>query len=155
MATNYVLAIKHYTGKYDSIDFMKDCILVNNGSSVFIASWDADAMGMAQPTLAELDTHWSTNTDFLAWLKDFKNEKVKKEGFKRLESTDWKALRHKDQVDNSETTSLTGAEYTALLNDRKAIRDASNNVETTVNGKTTPESVLSVDISAEFDSELS
>lgn len=36
---------------------------------------------------------------------------------------DWLAGRHRDQTENSETTSLTGPEYTELLNYRKALRD--------------------------------
>ena len=40
-----------------------------------------------------------------------------------LGECDWYAMRHRDQADNSETTSLSGAEYTELLNYRKALRD--------------------------------
>jgi len=40
-----------------------------------------------------------------------------------LAECDWMASRHRDQTDNSETTDLSGAEYTELLNYRKALRD--------------------------------
>lgn len=40
-----------------------------------------------------------------------------------ISECEWMAARHRDQTDNSETTDLSGAEYTELLNYRKALRD--------------------------------
>lgn len=40
-----------------------------------------------------------------------------------LEECQWYCQRHRDQLDNSESTSLSGAEFTELLNYRKALRD--------------------------------
>ena len=40
-----------------------------------------------------------------------------------LVSTDWKVVRHRDQVALEVTTSLTNEEYVALLNERQAQRD--------------------------------
>jgi len=40
-----------------------------------------------------------------------------------LESSDWKVLRHRDQVDAGVTTSLTDEEYQALLTQRQTWRD--------------------------------
>lgn len=48
---------------------------------------------------------------------------------KRLEATDWKVTRHRDQVAAGEPPSLTEAEFEALLVERQAIRAASNAIE--------------------------
>lgn len=42
---------------------------------------------------------------------------------KKLDECQWMVNRHRDQVDNSESTSLSGAEYTELLTFRKSLRD--------------------------------
>lgn len=54
---------------------------------------------------------------------------VKVEAARRLAATDWKVLRHRDQLDAGEATSLTDEEYAALLTARQAIRAASNEIE--------------------------
>lgn len=54
---------------------------------------------------------------------------VKHAARRRLAATDWKVARHRDQVDSGQPTSLTEAEYQALLVERQAIRAASNRIE--------------------------
>ena len=49
-----------------------------------------------------------------------------------LMQTDSLVTRHRDQLDNSETTTLSAAEYTELLNYRKALRDFPANVDLNV-----------------------
>jgi len=71
---------------------------------------------------------------------DFQADKIssfKVSAASELSALDWKCIRHRDQVDNSEATSLTSQEYTDLLNERKAIRDKSNNKETAINACST------------------
>ena len=48
---------------------------------------------------------------------------LKAERDELLDECDWFCMRHRDQVDNSETPSLSAGEYTELLNYRKALRD--------------------------------
>jgi hypothetical protein len=48
---------------------------------------------------------------------------------KRLEVTDWKVTRHRDEVEAGEETSITQDEYEALQVERRAIRAASNAIE--------------------------
>lgn len=45
-----------------------------------------------------------------------------------LAEADCLAIRHRDQVDNSETTTLTGAQYTELLNYKKDLRNLPANI---------------------------
>lgn len=40
-----------------------------------------------------------------------------------LTSTDWLSIRHRDQVDAEQPTSLTAAQYSELLTYRQALRD--------------------------------
>jgi len=56
-------------------------------------------------------------------------DQVKYVARRRLEATDWMVTRHRDQVDAGQPTSLTQAEYEALLAERQAIRAASNTIE--------------------------
>ena len=56
-------------------------------------------------------------------------DQVKYVARKRLEATDWKVTRHRDQQASGEPTSLTEAEFEALHAERQAIRAASNAIE--------------------------
>ena len=49
-------------------------------------------------------------------------EKINQEARQFLSSTDWKILRHRDQVDLGVTTSLTQDEFQLLLNERQLAR---------------------------------
>jgi homoserine kinase len=51
-------------------------------------------------------------------------ELAKAEAVSFLSQTDWKVLRHRDQVDAGVSTNLTAEEYTQLLVDRQAARDS-------------------------------
>jgi len=43
---------------------------------------------------------------------------------KYLNDTDWKVIRHRDQLAAGATTSLTDTEYQQLLSDRQTVRDS-------------------------------
>lgn len=49
-------------------------------------------------------------------------EKINQEARQFLSSTDWKILRHRDQIDLGVTTSLTRDEFQLLLNERQLAR---------------------------------
>ena len=49
-------------------------------------------------------------------------EKINQEARQFLSSTDWKILRHRDQIDLGVTTSLTQEEFQLLLNERQLAR---------------------------------
>lgn len=51
-------------------------------------------------------------------------ERVKAEARKLLADTDWKVIRHRDQLDAKLPTSLTEEEFIQLLKDRQAARDS-------------------------------
>ena len=66
---------------------------------------------------------------------------VKSEVSKRLSATDYKVIRHRDQLDliakgNIITTTLTSEEYETLLKERNNLRIDSNEKEAEINGKT-------------------
>jgi homoserine kinase len=48
----------------------------------------------------------------------------KAQAMKFLSETDWKVLRHRDQVNAGVSTSLTAQEYAQLLVDRQIARDS-------------------------------
>jgi len=96
-----------------------------------------------------IETGEITEIDYNDYLDDIKIKKVEtiKETAKNiLESLDWKCIRHRDQTDNAETTSLTAEEYTALLNYKKLVRDWSNTKETEINNTTTLKELNAVDL---------
>jgi hypothetical protein len=51
-------------------------------------------------------------------------EKSKAEAKRLLTETDWKVIRHRDQIDAGLPTSMSAEEFTQLLNDRQAARDS-------------------------------
>lgn len=51
-------------------------------------------------------------------------EKSKSDARKLLADTDWKVVRHRDQLDAKLATSLTEEEFTQLLKDRQTARDS-------------------------------
>ena len=51
-------------------------------------------------------------------------ESAKAEARKLLADTDWKVIRHRDQVDAGTPTSMTAEEFAQLLADRQAARDS-------------------------------
>jgi tripartite-type tricarboxylate transporter receptor subunit TctC len=50
--------------------------------------------------------------------------KAKADARKLLADTDWKVIRHRDQIDAGLPTSMSAEEFTQLLNDRQAARDS-------------------------------
>ena len=67
--------------------------------------------------------------------------KVKTEASKQLTATDYKVIRHRDQLDliakgNIITTTLTSEEYEILLKERNNLRIDSNEKEAEINSKT-------------------
>ena len=63
-----------------------------------------------------------------------------------LSSTDYKVLRHNDQVYLNIATTLSNEEYTALLQSRQAIRDWSNVKELEIQTQTTIDELELVEI---------
>ncbi|MHB8171218.1 MAG: hypothetical protein ACYDG6_06715 [Thermincolia bacterium] len=80
----------------------------------------------------------------LAEIKRQKITEIKLRAKAELDATDYKVIRHRDQVANNLTTALTSIEYQALLTSRQAVRDKSNTLETQVNAATTDTAVYAV-----------
>lgn len=76
-------------------------------------------------------------------LHDKKREllnKAKSEVSKRLQATDYKVIRHRDQLDliakgEVITTTLSSKEYEELLKERNQLRTKSNELEALINSK--------------------
>lgn len=51
------------------------------------------------------------------------SDEVRADALKFLQETDWKVIRHRDQVDAGISTSLSEEEFAQLLSDRQAARD--------------------------------
>jgi hypothetical protein len=65
---------------------------------------------------------WENN----AWVLDrelWLNALIKPERDSKLIASDWLVIRHRDQLANSESTTITNEQYLALLTYRKALRD--------------------------------
>jgi len=67
-----------------------------------------------------------------------------------LTRTDWRVLRHRDQVAGHTTTTITETEYQALLQSRQAVRDKSSELEDRIDACMTVEDVEAVDINVEM-----
>jgi len=77
-------------------------------------------------------------------IKQQKITEIKQKAAGELSATDYKVIRHRDQLAASLPTTLTSTEYQTLLTQRQAIRDKSNNLEAQVNAATTETVVNSV-----------
>lgn len=97
----------------------------------------------------ELDAVALTPLYSLEELKVLKTQQVKREAARRIEQScpDYKVLRHKEQVELEAATTLTSAEYTALIELRQAIRTASNTIEAEVAVFNSLEGLAALDIS--------
>lgn len=74
--------------------------------------------------------------------------KVRDEAARRINDVlpDWKARRHRDQVELGVTTTLTAADYTAMQQKCQAIRDASNTIESEIQALTDSAAVENFDV---------
>jgi len=70
---------------------------------------------------------------------------LKSDTSKKLAETDWKELRHYRQKYLAVTTSLTEEEFVDLLEEREAIRESSNTLETQINACTTIEQIEAIE----------
>lgn len=71
-------------------------------------------------------------------------KKIKQKAFNILSKTDWQVIRHRDQLHDSITTTLTSQEYDALLDSRQDIRDTSSALETEVLAATNRAEILAL-----------
>jgi hypothetical protein len=82
----------------------------------------------------------------LSILKKQKIKEVKEEAARRLSPDDWKITRHLEQKESGTKTSLTTAQFKALIKKRDAIRKASNSIEAEIKKKTKPYTISNLDI---------
>lgn len=73
--------------------------------------------------------------------KNNKIKEIKAKCASILSRTDYKVVRHRDQLDGNQTTTLTDAEYKTLLADREALRAKSNLFESEVMALTTLQAI--------------
>lgn len=64
-----------------------------------------------------------------------------------LDDTDWKVLRHLDEVELGVETSFNNSEYMSLLNNRRSVRTWSNNKEISILGASSLYQVENIDLS--------
>ena len=69
-------------------------------------------------------------------------ESVSKEALEFLNATDWKVVRHRDQIDLNITPSLTNEEYITLLEQRQKAREEVLNNDITKENLSTLDSRL-------------
>lgn len=76
----------------------------------------------------QTETEYFFEAEYTYDIQDISSQKQQEEAnqdlLRFLKDTDWKVLRHRDQVDSGSTTSLTDQEYQSLLLDRQAARDS-------------------------------
>ncbi|MFI3270820.1 MAG: tail fiber assembly protein [Pseudomonadota bacterium] len=84
----------------------------------FVSLWEAEKTSLetAQAT-AEAEVLAVYNST------EARAERVRTERDKRITDCDWVIIRHRDEVDEGDETTLTTDEYTAWLDYRKALRD--------------------------------
>lgn len=69
------------------------------------------------PTQEELESAW------IEVQSDIEREAINNEALLYLDETDWKVIRHRDQLALGIQTSLTDEEYNAILAERQSKRD--------------------------------
>lgn len=84
------------------------------------STWEAEYS--TQPTSNQLDQVAALIQAYKILTPEQKD--INLENLQYLESTDWKILRHQDQLALGITTSLTDEQYTELLTQRQTARDA-------------------------------
>lgn len=81
----------------------------------------SEVNGILQDTHVRLRAQFSSSiTDISA---EVASEQAKADAKKFLDESDWKVLRHRDQLDAGIATSLTNEQYLALLSERQAKRN--------------------------------
>lgn len=81
----------------------------------------------------------------LAEIKQQKIAEIKLRAKGELDATDYKVIRHRDQLAaNLAATSMTATAYQALLTNRQDIREKSNTLETQINAATTSTAIYAV-----------
>lgn len=95
----------------------------------------AAAVGWLPPSEQRIVDIWNLIKDDLelTQAKEQRIIQIKEQARELLFVTDWKIIRHNDQMELSGLTSITQAEYQALLIERQNIRDLSNQYETAIN----------------------
>jgi len=78
-------------------------------------------------------------------VKKYKTSEMKYNALLLLNKTDWKVIRHRDQVDASQQTSLSSQEYQTLLTERDNIRKKSDTYETQINSLDKKDDILAVE----------
>jgi len=136
-------------GQHGKIDILNDGLLFTPDDlpEGFIVNGDVelqDEYGYQKWKYDSGNIVLRTDANKIALFKTDKIVKIKASASGELTILDWKGWRHRDQIDNNETTSLTSEEYTTLLNEKKAIRDKSNNKETSINAETTMAGISSI-----------
>ena len=99
------------------------------------ATWRGDGGNSTPPSEADMNTNLTAmrTDDTSGWA-----DNVRATRNRLLAEADCLAIRHRDQVDNSETTDLSGAQYTELLDYKKALRDLPANIVATANDTIQP-----------------
>jgi len=84
----------------------------------------------------------------LNYLKILKIVKFKSEAARRIDAVlpDWKANRHRDQLELGASTTLSAEGYAAKQQKRQAIRDASNTIEAEIQALNEPAEIETLDI---------
>ena len=82
----------------------------------------------------------------LSDMKERKVDRVKKVTYSKLQESDWKVLRHRDQVAAGQGTSLTSQEYQDLLTERENIRIQSDDYEQQINDATSVDQINLISI---------
>ena len=79
-------------------------------------------------------------------LKSIRKKQLKNNTWKELLKTDWRVIKHRDQLDKGITPDMTDEEYQQLLDHRQSIRDWCDNQCEAIENATTHEEVMNVDI---------
>ncbi len=88
-----------------------------------------------------------TESELVAGLKVKRVAYIKALAANLLSQTDWKVIRHRDQLAAGAATDLTDTEYQDLLAARQQVRDTSTQLEGEVNAKLKVSTIMAVDLS--------
>lgn len=127
--------IKYYLGR--DFSYGECSISIDIPRDSYNIGWNIQ--NVSAPTDSQIYQIWKQNK--LIFARNRVISKIKRNAFKLLSETDWKVIRHRDQVDLGVTTSLSNAEYIQLLTDRNNIRLNTNQIENELNSITSVETI--------------
>ena len=98
-------------------------VVNNSNGNKFIGRFNTEAAANVWIENMKLQNAWGEVADLTVVKSNCDAEVQSEEALKFLSETDWMVIRHRDQLDLGQSTSLTDQEYQQLLSERQSARN--------------------------------